>query len=126
MPLDRQNYSFLERQRDFVAEIEAKLAKGEPAYGGFAEEFYADRQTRMDETAKSTLALLWCTHRPSHIQTPKQVEEANQILHQLAGESWQIALALEQTRIGYDCRAMQGKRAQEKEIADAKAVNNVD
>lgn len=123
MTFDRANYSYLERLRATVAEIETKLAAGESAYGGFADEFYQARQTRMDETARAVLANLWAMNRPPS-NIPDFAEQANQILQHLANESWQIALALEQTRIGYDCRAMQGKR--EQELAASKVVNNVD
>jgi hypothetical protein len=138
MSLDRQNYSFLERIREETA-INERFATGDrvdpdPAMveqrarmcAATADSYYQDRQDRMDETARHVLANLWCTHRPTTIRSREQIEQANNTLQQLANESWQVALALEQTRIGYDCRAMQGKRAQEKEIADAKAVNNVD
>lgn len=128
MSLDRQNYSFLERQRDAVAEIEQAIQNPERAphasiHAELADKYYKDRQTRMDETARAVLANLWVAYRPQ-IESPEAVEKANRLLHQLASESWQIALALEQTREGYDCRAMRGKRQQEKELADAKKVEN--
>ena len=125
MPLDRKDYSFLERQRESVAEIEAAIQN--PAESGTApihavkaDSYYADRQRRMDDTARAVMANLWCTHRPTVIN-----EAANETLRQLACESWQIALALEQTRIGYDCAAMQGKRRDAEAVAK-ETVHNVD
>jgi hypothetical protein len=122
--LPRQNFSYLERLRDLVAFSEGEAAKeANVGYEDFADSFYAARQARMDETARAVLANLWCTHRPVVIDAT-----ANEVLRQLACESWQIALALEQTRIGYDDAAMQGKRrdAEAAEKAKTDEVHNVD
>lgn len=137
MSLDRTKYSFLERKRADVAEAEKLLADMPPPCGNtdvdaaadsiarqlhsVSEDYYKARQDRMDETARAVLANLWAMNRPS-IKNAEDVANANLMLHALANESWQIALALEQTRIGYDCAAMQGKRKQDAE----KVVNNVD
>lgn len=116
----RNNHSFLERQRAHVALCEAYIAKAGEKGTQFpcdaaneADAFYAARQDRMDKAALAVLANLWCTNRPTELKTPEDVVEANALLRQLASESWQVALALEQCRIGYDDAAFRGKRAQE-------------
>lgn len=115
MTLDRKNYSYLEREREEMARQEQE---GGSTYA--ADSYYAERQRRMDESARAVMANLWCTHRPQVMDA-----EANNVLYQLASESWQIALALEQTRIGYDCQAMQSKR-RDAEAAAKETVHNVD
>lgn len=125
MTLDRTLYSSLERQREAVAEIEVAIqdpARSDTAaiHTMKADKYYDERQRRMDDTARAVMANLWSTFRPTVIN-----EAANETLRQLACESWQIALAMEQTRIGYDCAAMQGKR-RDAEAAAKEGVHNVD